>query len=147
MLSVWVYPLVIWCGKKWSCRVREEDPGWRTAVWHVWKRFGEGNILSKWTEGFLRISKLVVMSKKKKHADFSICFVELCTYAAFYAPCPHFSIIPNEIRASRAAYRRVAAPSVSFWCGCSERFEMKIFQLFRQSPGLSAPLFLRQPVI
>lgn len=28
------------------------------------ERSGEGNILSKWTEGFLRISKLAVMSKK-----------------------------------------------------------------------------------
>lgn len=146
MLSVWVYPLVIWCGKKWSCRVREEDPGWRTGVWHVWKRFGEGNILSKWTEGFLRISKLVVMSKKTTQTFLYVLLS--CVLMLRFMPRVHiFSIIPNEIRASRAAYRRVAAPSVSFWCGCSERFEMKIFQLFRQSPGLSAPLFLRQPVI
>lgn len=146
MLSVWVYPLVIWCGKKWSCRVREEDPGWRTAVWHVWKRFGEGNILSKWTEGFLRISKLAVMSKKTTQTFLYVLLS--CVFMLRFMPRVRiFSIIPNEIRASRAAYRRVAAPSVSFWCGCSERFEMKIFQLFRQSPGLSAPLFLRQPVI
>lgn len=146
MLSVWVYPLVIWCGKKWSCRVREEDPGWRTGVWHVWKRFGEGNILSKWTEGFLRISKLAVMSKKTTQTFLYVLLS--CVFMLRFMPRVRiFSIIPNEIRASRAAYRRVAAPSVSFWCGCSERFEMKIFQLFRQSPGLSAPLFLRQPVI